>query len=269
MNTTFNPLSAMAAIALFAAFLQPAAAGPRGGGQSGKGGGDGCATRFDAIEKTELTTAETSALLYMREEEKLARDVYTTLGAKWKLQIFSNIKAAEQKHMDALLKVINLYGLKDPVVSDKVGAFTNKHLGDLYTSLVAKGKKSVIDALQVGMTIEDVDIFDLNKLLATATNDHLKMVSYNLVKGSRNHMRSFWKTLKANGGTYAAQFLTQAEIDQIVASDMERGIVYDENGDAISKGKGQRGGKGRRDGRGNGRRNGRGNGRGCNGDCNR
>ena len=259
------------ALLLLPGFLDPApaAAGPRGGG-AGRGGGKGgagCgqafATRFKEIEKTTLTPTEIEEVLYLREEEKLARDVYHTLGLKWKLRIFSNIKSAEQTHMDHIKMVIDLYDLQDPVVDDSVGVFSNAHLAALYVDLVKKGEKTVVDALQVGMTIEDLDIFDINEMLATATNDHVKIVAYNLVKGSRNHMRSFWKVLVANKGTYAAQFLTQTEIDEIVAGDMERGIVYDENGDPLTAGGGCGDGKGRGKGRGKGGGKGRGKGPGA------
>lgn len=42
-----------------------------------------------------LNAAEIEGLLFMREEEKLAHDVYLALYAKWGLPIFQNIAQSE------------------------------------------------------------------------------------------------------------------------------------------------------------------------------
>jgi hypothetical protein len=65
---------------------------------------------------TSLTTEEKNDLLFMREEEKLARDVYLTLHDIWGTPVFANIATSEQQHMDAILKLLNTYKLPDPTV---------------------------------------------------------------------------------------------------------------------------------------------------------
>jgi hypothetical protein len=49
-----------------------------------------------------LTSAESSSILFMKQEEKLARDVYQVLHAKWGHVTFANIAVSEQRHMDAV-----------------------------------------------------------------------------------------------------------------------------------------------------------------------
>jgi hypothetical protein len=73
-------------------------------GQSNRVGVNNASTQINALttSSVELSEEEFSALLYMREEEKLARDVYLTLGAHWSLPIFQNIGQSEQAHMDAV-----------------------------------------------------------------------------------------------------------------------------------------------------------------------
>ena len=61
-----------------------------------------------------LSADETADLLYMREEEKLARDLYLAFYDRYGLPAFSNIAAAEQRHMDAVRYVLEGYGLVDP-----------------------------------------------------------------------------------------------------------------------------------------------------------
>ena len=58
---------------------------------------------INSLPAEPLNQAELASLAFMREEEKLARDVYTNLYAKWGVSIFNNISKSEQTHMDAVL----------------------------------------------------------------------------------------------------------------------------------------------------------------------
>lgn len=93
-----------------------------------------------------LSNDELTSLSFMREEEKLARDVYITLYSKWSVNIFNNISSSEQTHMDAVLLLLKKYNLTDPVGSTAVGVFNNATLQNLYNQLVAQGNNSVLDA---------------------------------------------------------------------------------------------------------------------------
>ncbi len=166
----------------------------------------------------ELNDNETAALLKMREEEKLARDVYLTLYEKWNLQIFYDIAQSEQNHTDMVKQLIEKYQLTDPVTDDTVGAFTQAGFSELYQQLVDEGSKSEIDALKVGATIEDLDISDLDHELTLTDNDDVKQVFENLRNGSYNHMRSFISALEAYGETYTPQYISQEEFENILNS---------------------------------------------------
>ena len=72
-----------------------------------------------------LTDKEIEHITYIREEEKLARDVYLTLYEEYEAPIFANISESEQRHMDAIKRLIDKHGLEDPVEDDTVGKFTN------------------------------------------------------------------------------------------------------------------------------------------------
>ena len=171
-----------------------------------------------------LSNDELTSLSFMREEEKLAREVYITLYSKWSVNIFNNISSSEQTHMDAVLLLLKKYNLTDPVGSTAVGVFNNATLQNLYNQLVAQGNNSVLDAYKVGATIEDLDIFDLKNTLLNNDNQDIKLVYDMLTKGSRNHMRSFYKNILNTGGSYTPQYITQAEFDAIINSSMETGF---------------------------------------------
>ncbi|NPA95590.1 MAG: DUF2202 domain-containing protein [Thermodesulfobacteria bacterium] len=165
-----------------------------------------------------LDQAEIDALMKMREEEKLARDVYLTLRDKWQLLIFDDIAASEQHHTDMVKDLITKYGLTDPVVDDTVGAFTLPGFKELYDQLVAQGMNSVVDALKVGATIEDLDISDLDKEIALTDNEDIKTVFDNLRRGSYNHMRAFTGALEAYGESYTPQYISAEEYETILSS---------------------------------------------------
>ncbi len=199
-----------------------------GGGQQG-----GLATIVAGLPMQDLSVAEEVGLTKMREEEKLARDVYQVLYEKWNQQIFSNIAQSEQQHMNAVKVILDKYSLVDPITDSSIGLFTDLELADLYTSLVEQGQLTLVDALIVGATIEDLDIKDLYDLIEETDNTDIKVVYQNLAKGSRNHLRAFTYQLSIQGVSYEAQFLTAEQLNAIISSPRERGRV-DENGEQVS-----------------------------------
>jgi hypothetical protein len=171
-----------------------------------------------------ISDAEKISLLHMREEEKLARDVYITLYNKHGVKIFDNISISEQTHTNSILQLLTKYSIIDPVGSNDVGVFTDTSLQVLYNTLVATGSVSIIEAYKVGTTIEDLDLFDLKNDLLKVDNQDIILVYQMLSKGSRNHMRNFYSNLKALGFIYVPQFISQSELDAIINSAMERGF---------------------------------------------
>ncbi len=180
---------------------------------------------INAFPKEPLSEEEKLGLIEMREEEKLARDVYLTLYDKWKIPVFQNIANAELSHTTSVKLLLDKYNISDPADNSPVGVFKTPKYQKLYNELVEKGSKSEIDALIVGATIEDLDIYDLQQWSAKTDSEDILYTYANLEKGSRNHMRSFIRTLKNYGGNYTPQYISQEEFDQIINSQVERGPV--------------------------------------------
>ena len=154
----------------------------------------------------------------MREEEKLARDVYAYLYEKYNQNIFGNIDDAEEKHKSAVLPLLEQFWLDDPILDDTPWVFNSNEMDKLYKDLTAAWDVSLVEALKVGMIIEDLDIKDLNELLAETTNEDIIRVYDNLLKWSYNHLRAFMKNLERKGWTYTPQFITQEEFDEILGN---------------------------------------------------
>ncbi len=181
------------------------------------------ALSLEVLPLGELSQAETDALLFMREEEKLARDVYNAMASLWGLPAFSNIASSEQTHMDAVLALIERYGLTDPA-SDQAGVFTNPDLQNLYTQLVSQGSQSVEEAFQVGAAIEEIDILDLQQRLTQTDQLDIQQVFDSLLNGSYNHLSAFAGNLESRYGiVYVPQYLSQDAYESILATAGETG----------------------------------------------
>ncbi len=201
------------------------------------------AANIDDYPKEDVSDAEVAGLIFMREEEKLARDVYSMMYAKWELRVFENISRSEQMHMDAIKVLLDRYEIADPVGENGIGVFQNEDLQKLYDQLIEAGNDSLVGALLVGAAIEEIDIIDLqNEIDNNVDNQDIEYVYSNLMRGSRNHLRAYVKNLDRNNVTYVPQYLSEEEYLDIINSDMEKGEC------------GRDGGHGGRDGHGGNKR---------------
>lgn len=141
-----------------------------------------------------LTANEAANILFMKQEEKLARDVYQVLYAKWGDITFGNIASSEQRHMDAVDNLITRYSLTDNTPA-ATGEFTYPELQALYDELVALGNQSLEEALAVGVLIEKTDIADLKEALKSTKERPIRNVFNNLMDGSYNHLDAFTRAL--------------------------------------------------------------------------
>ncbi len=194
----------------------------------------------------QLDSGESHHLTFMREEEKLARDVYMTLQQQYPdAAVFSNIgDNSEQTHTDIVRDMLEQYGLPDPNpeannLPASIGVFTGGDYGWYFTEkfdqLVAWGSQSLLDALYVGAFIEELDMLDIvgcPKVIVETDNGidagqcgleytdeaALQTMYTHLVDGSKSHLVSYVQNIEniIGVGNYEAQVLTQAEVDAIL-----------------------------------------------------
>ncbi|MEW6290540.1 MAG: DUF2202 domain-containing protein [Thermodesulfobacteriota bacterium] len=193
-----------------------------------------------------LDIGEETHLIFMREEEKLARDVYMTLGELYPDDAtFTNIgDDSEQTHTDTVRDMLAIYGIADPnpdanILPASIGVFTGEEYGWYFTEkfelLVNWGSQSQLDAWYVGAFIEELDMIDIigcPKIIVETDNGidagecgmdytdeaQLKTMYGHLVDGSENHLRAFVKNIEnvIGEGNYVAQVLTQEQVDAIL-----------------------------------------------------
>jgi len=175
-----------------------------------------------AARSQPVSEDEIEYLMYMREEEKLARDVYLTMYGVWGLEIFNIIAESEQMHTDAVRSKIEKYDLEDPVTDDSVGVFVNENLASLFATLVEQGRQSELDALYVGAAIEEIDMIDIQHAIDEADHTDIIRTYSNLMEGSKSHLRGFVDQIEARGVTYTAQYLSQEIVDEILSGSSSR-----------------------------------------------
>lgn len=193
-----------------------------------------------------LDAGETAHLIFMREEEKLARDAYLTMALLYpNASTFSTIgDGSEQTHTDTVRDMLEKYGIPDPnpdanILPDSIGVFTGAAYGWYFTekfgALVARGSAGLLEALYVGAFIEELDMLDIvgcPKVIVetdplveagqcglTYTDEPALQTMYtHLVEGSKDHLRAYVTNIEnfIGAGNYVAQVLTQEEVDAIL-----------------------------------------------------
>jgi hypothetical protein len=146
-----------------------------------------------------LDEAEVADLKFMREEEKMARDLYQKIYEEHGIRIFANIAKSEQHHMDLVKAKMDIEGILDPVGNNGVGIFTNTTIQDLYTDLLADGLTNLSAALRMGHLVEERDISDLDIAIDESEKKGLDSLYGTLQRASKNHLRAFARALSSMG----------------------------------------------------------------------
>jgi len=183
-----------------------------------QGKGSCSSQALNTIPASPLSEQEMQGLVFMREEEKLAHDVYISMSGMYDIPIFSNISQSETNHMEAVLSLLQKYEIQDPVSDPKPGAFTNKVFSELHQTLVKQGNNSLVDALRAGAFIEETDIADLRLRLGETDNDDIKIVYENLLEASYRHLRAFSRNLAFRDAPYKPERLSKEEFEEITGN---------------------------------------------------
>ena len=175
----------------------------------------------DISRSTTLSSTERDNVIWMREEEQLARDVNRVLARRWGNGPFANVAGAEATHIDAVQMLIERYGVNELAPGAVEGVYSAPTLSRLYQEFVTTGSASYIDGLKIGARIEELDIKDLKARSSTLPD--IAAVYAELERGSRNHLRAFIRQLERQGVQYAPMHITRSDFDSIIGSSLEVG----------------------------------------------
>lgn len=131
-------------------------------------------------------------LTYLREEERLARDLYLAFADKYGDDTaFARVAKAEQRHYDAVGRMLERYGLTDPSEGLAAGEYAGDGLVATYQRLLAQGQKSLNDAYEAGIAFEEADVQDLTEAIERTSEADAKRVFEHLQRGSEQHLAAF------------------------------------------------------------------------------
>jgi hypothetical protein len=153
----------------------------------------------------ELTDEQVAHLQFVRDEERMALELYTGFATTYRndpqsTAIFDRIASSEQEHFDAVGRMLDKYGIEDPAANMDVGEYDNTPaIQALYDELWAKGTQSWVDALEVGVIVEETDIEDIGGILAEENPADVERVYSHLLSGSYRHLAAFEKQLAVVG----------------------------------------------------------------------
>lgn len=167
----------------------------RGGGYGGRNGQMQNQKMFEAVPSGTLTEQQKADLALMAEEEKLAHDLYIKLGKKYpKATIFTRIAASEQRHWDAVVRLLDRYDIPDPTAGMAAGKFASADIQTMYNDLLASATTRTA-AYKVGVAVEKDDLAELDKADDGVTAPDVVMVYSHLTRGSEQHLAAFQSRL--------------------------------------------------------------------------
>jgi len=152
----------------------------------------------------------------MREEEQLAHDVHVTPADEWDPPVFTRTAVSERRHVDRFAAQLDRSGIEDPMVGRPPGTSTIPAMQQSFDELVAEGRRSPVGALEVGASIEEMDIVDLHSRSGDVADT--QRLDTRLEQGSHRHLRAFVRQLDAFGVGYGLSRL-DVVADATVMSD--------------------------------------------------
>jgi hypothetical protein len=198
------------------------------------------AARDDSVAVLDFN--EQTHLVFICEEEKLARDVYRVLGRRFpEVGVFADLEAGQEHNRCAVSELLQKYRVSTPLVNDNVGVFSwgiyGRYFMEKYLVLTNQGSASPLNALYVGAFMEELNIQEItecpkvivdisngiNEITACGMrytgNPEVLRIYDRLLDESRRHLRLLVRGIEQQigAGNYEAQVLQQEMVNDILA----------------------------------------------------
>lgn len=210
------------------------------GTASGPGNAADALAREDAA--TTLDFNEQTHLVFICEEEKLARDVYHLFSRRFpELGVFAELEAAKESGRCTVEELLRRYRVSIPRVNDNVGVFSwgiyGRHFTEKFLVLSNQGSLNPLSALYAGAFIEELNIIDINQCpkvivdvdngindasacgMKYTDNPAIRAAYDELLAESRRHLQILVNNIeqRTGPGSYRAQLLQPEDLASIVA----------------------------------------------------
>lgn len=151
---------------------------------------------LSAVDSATVAAAADSGLTedlqFMREEERMARDLYKAFADTYDdAAPFANITRSEDRHYDAVGVLLDRYDVTDPSAGKAAGTYAFPEIQKLYDGWLAEGNASLAAAYGVGVELETADIADLKAAVNEHTEADVDQVFGSLLNASEHHLAAF------------------------------------------------------------------------------
>lgn len=172
-----------------------------------------------------LSADEIEFLFAIREDEKVARDLYTSFSALYPASVqIAKIKTAEDSHIACIEAVLDYYEISYPAMT-ATGVFEDAERQALYNDLVDKSA-TLLETFGTMAVIEEETVLAYKSVQSEITNENISLVVANMIKASSNHLKAAVRQITALGGSYTPSYLSAEEFDAIINSSFQNGNKY-------------------------------------------
>lgn len=109
------------------------------------------------------------------------------------------------------------------------GVYATATFLPLYAQLLARVNESATAAPKAGALVEETDIADLRRMIASVRDDGTRAVLAHLEQASARHLAAFVRNLGRRGESYQPQVLTAAELAALTTARSSVGDVVVES----------------------------------------
>ena len=151
----------------------------------------------DGTTTATLSDTELADLVLLVKIEKLAYDVYSTLGQTYTTPpILGNITEAENRHWKVLQNLFVKYGETDPTLDEygvdlTTGLYNDADMEVAYQEYIDYGVVSLLQAMETGALIEQLELDKLNSALGNTTLPDLTTIYNNFLSADGTHLTAF------------------------------------------------------------------------------
>jgi len=178
---------------------QGADVGPEATSGPGAGTGPGAASGYPVLlpilDTAPLSDQEGADILFMREEEQMAHDLYSRWAGMYPLPVFSNIRDSETVHIYEVQLLMDRYDVPSERIGNASSGYYNPVIQSWYEAFSSQSDTSQTDALEAGVTIGQEDIADLDAAIGHTSRPDILQVWNNLRQGSMKHESAFLQAL--------------------------------------------------------------------------
>lgn len=207
---------------------------------AGPGSAAGAPARDESAGKLDFN--EQTHLVFICEEEKLARDVYHLFDRRFPdLGVFAELEAGKESSRCAVEKLLRQYRVSIPRVNENVGVFSwgiyGRYFTEKFLVVSNQGSMNPLSALYAGAFLEELNILDIEQCpkvivdidngikdaascgMQYTDNPAIRAAYDELLAESRRHLRILVNNIeqRTGPGSYRAQLLKPDELASVLA----------------------------------------------------